>query len=199
MTTEKNGVPEAPKELKDWARLRLRTAISVIANPHLAVLCARSIQSPGFQEQVGSATVAHHHAYIGGLLVHTAEVTDYAYNMIDMFPNCDWDAVLTAAILHDWGKIHEYEIVNGEIRKTDYRRLIRHVAGSYAMVEQELSYYLDVPRETKLKIGHAILAHHGRQEWGSPMEPQNVEAFILHTADMFSAHYGATRFLTPEN
>lgn len=197
MKTEQNRVLEAPENLKEWARLKLRVAISVIDNSHLAGLCTRSIQSPGFQDQVGAATSAHHHAYIGGLLVHTAEVTDYAFNMIDMFPNCDWDAVLTAAILHDWGKIHEYEIVNGEIRKTDYRRLIRHVAGSYAMVEQELSC-LDVPQETKLKIGHAILAHHGRQEWGSPVEPQNVEAFILHTADMFSAQYGATRFLTVE-
>lgn len=197
MTTEKNGVLEAPEELKDWARLKLRVAISVIDNPHLAGLCTRVTRIPEFETQVGAATSAHHHAYIGGLLVHTAEVTDYAYTMIDMFPNCDWDAVLTAAILHDWGKIHEYEIVNGEIRKTDYRRLIRHVAGSYAMVEQELSY-LDVPQETRLKIGHAILAHHGRQEWGSPVEPQNVEAFILHTADMFSAQYGATRFLEAE-
>lgn len=42
-------------------------------------------------------------------------------------------------------------------------------------------------------VTHCILAHHGRKEWGSPVEPQTIEALILHQADMLSARYGATK------
>jgi 3'-5' exoribonuclease len=31
---------------------------------------------------------------------------------------------------------------------------------------------------------HMIASHHGRLEFGSPVEPQTKEAVILHTADM---------------
>jgi 3'-5' exoribonuclease len=43
--------------------------------------------------------------------------------------------------------------------------------------------------ELKTSVGHCILAHHGRQEWGSPIEPQTVEAMIIHYADMLSAQH----------
>jgi 3'-5' exoribonuclease len=33
-------------------------------------------------------------------------------------------------------------------------------------------------------LTHIILAHHGRQEWGSPVEPQSVEAWLVHLADL---------------
>jgi 3'-5' exoribonuclease len=38
-------------------------------------------------------------------------------------------------------------------------------------------------------IGHMILSHHGRLEWNSPVEPQTVEAQILHFADYLNAFY----------
>ncbi|MGH3630624.1 MAG: hypothetical protein ACRDRL_24690, partial [Sciscionella sp.] len=31
---------------------------------------------------------------------------------------------------------------------------------------------------------HAILAHHGRQEWGAACEPHTVEAWLVHLADL---------------
>jgi 3'-5' exoribonuclease len=36
-----------------------------------------------------------------------------------------------------------------------------------------------------------MLAHHGRKEWGSPVEPATNEAWILHAADMMSSREGA--------
>jgi 23S rRNA maturation-related 3'-5' exoribonuclease YhaM len=49
-----------------------------------------------------------------------------------------------------------------------------------------------VDRELMEKIGHAILAHHGRIEWETVQEPNTLEAYIVHTADRFSAVYGVT-------
>jgi 3'-5' exoribonuclease len=35
-------------------------------------------------------------------------------------------------------------------------------------------------------VAHAILAHHGRHEWGSPVAPATPEATVIHFADMLS-------------
>jgi 23S rRNA maturation-related 3'-5' exoribonuclease YhaM len=37
---------------------------------------------------------------------------------------------------------------------------------------------------------HCMLSHHGRREWGSPVEPVTPEAYILHVADMLSSREG---------
>lgn len=34
---------------------------------------------------------------------------------------------------------------------------------------------------------HAILAHHGRKEWGAPVEPATLEAWLVHLADLAEA------------
>ena len=35
---------------------------------------------------------------------------------------------------------------------------------------------------------HTILAHHGKQEYGSPVVPATIEAFLVHHCDMLSGH-----------
>ena len=37
-------------------------------------------------------------------------------------------------------------------------------------------------------ILHVILAHHGTNEHGSPVEPQTLEALIVHSIDTLDAH-----------
>lgn len=32
-------------------------------------------------------------------------------------------------------------------------------------------------------LQHIILSHHGRLEWGSPVEPTTIEAIIVHHVD----------------
>lgn len=178
--------------------------------PALQDACFKVIDNPKFFTQVGSA--GEHHAYPGGLIIHTAEVTDFAFNQAKTFNSvatagvsADEDVVVTAAIYHDFMKINEYEIRHKStpdsiyldaygqpatyIAKTDYRNLVRHVAGSHAAFLMEIQHK-EVHPEIVLGIEHAILAHHGRKEWGSPVEPQTIEARIVHDADMFSVKFG---------
>jgi 3'-5' exoribonuclease len=190
----------------DEAKAQLIQLAYEISYDTLTTACMKIINDPRFVVQYGSA--GDHHAYVGGLAIHTAEVTTYAYNMAHMFQDADEDVVITACIFHDFMKVREYElrhkstpgvIVTDQygkpatyIGKTNYRKLVRHVAGSHAefvkMVDDK-----DVPEDVILKIEHALLAHHGRYEWGSPVEPQTVEARILHYADMFSRFDGPAR------
>ena len=42
--------------------------------------------------------------------------------------------------------------------------------------------------EMRAHILHVILAHHGTNEHGSPVEPQTLEALIVHSIDTLDAH-----------
>ena len=126
-------------------------------------------------------------------MVHTYEVAHYALDMAKAFwEDVDRDALLTAAIWHDYMKVREYEVSEaelGKITKTPYRKFVNHVAGSHA--EFLLAVVgKDLDPDIQQRIEHALLAHHGRQEWGSSVEPQTLESMLLHTADMISVRFG---------
>lgn len=145
------------------------------------------VNDPGFQSGWGSAD--KHHAYKGGLYYHTAEVLDLALaqaksNSISV----NLEVLVAAVIFHDVMKIRDY---NTDGKPTYYKSIIYHVAGSYANWEMTARGEFDDSFVDA--VGHCILAHHGRREWKACVEPQTVEAFILHHADMLSANFGKTR------
>jgi len=131
---------------------------------------------------------SHHHCYKGGLAVHTSEVAQFARQMTD---TQELKELLTiAAIFHDRNKIFEYEIQpNGKIKNLPYRHLVGHVVGSWQYFNQRATAH-NIDENLTFHIGHCLLTHHGRREWGSPVEPQTKEALILHSADMLSMQKG---------
>lgn len=157
----------------------------------LAHRCIKVIENPAFMKSYGSSvglsTHEEHHAYPGGLVVHTAEVLENALRMAQSqgIQHANQNVITTAVIFHDYAKIYDYD---DKGHKTAYREFIRHVSGSYA---EFILLAGDLDEELKLKIGHCILSHHGRHHWGSPVEPKTIEASIVHYADMLSCQYGA--------
>jgi 3'-5' exoribonuclease len=139
-----------------------------------------------------------HHAYEGGLVTHTAEVMRIALATAEAMERpVQTDVLRCAAIYHDYCKIFDYTVrestdeMDYKIFKTEYRFKIRHVSGSYAEFIHN-ARELELEDDLIMAIGHCILAHHGRYEYGSPVEPQTLEALILHQADMLSYQYGKT-------
>lgn len=128
------------------------------------------------------AAHSHHHNYIGGLLQHTAEVMTFAYNIASV-TDCFTDHIIVAALFHDIEKVKEYTLEGDYL---PYASEIGHVVGS-AMTFREFADKNDVSYKDVEAIVHCILAHHGRKEWGSPVEPQTPEAAIVHEADMISS------------
>lgn len=194
-------------EKVEAARSSLICLATVVDNSILQEVCFQVVTEPNFQRQVGSCD--HHHTYRGGLMVHTYEVVTYALEMAKAFGEAvNRDVLLTAAIWHDYMKIREYEVTDTvtwgsdkthptlairteglEIRKTPYRKLVRHVAGSHAEFLLAVAGK-GLDPDIQMRIEHALLAHHGRQEWGSPVEPQTLESHLLHSADMISVRFG---------
>lgn len=164
-----------------------------IQDGRLRHMCLGVIRHPRFAIGFGSRLVSSHphHNYPGGLAVHTCEVAHTAVAMQGdtwvMLKPVNEDVLITAAIFHDFMKILDYDEAGKE---TSYQKLIRHVSGSYAAFEKQASF-CGIENHLREQIGHCILAHHGRKEWGSPIEPQTVEAQMLHFADMLSMGFGA--------
>ena len=145
------------------------------------------------------AALKRHHAYLGGLLEHTAGVTALCKAAADYYPMVNRDLLLTGAILHDIGKIKTYQLERG-IEGTDEGKLIGHLILGVEMVEAAITEILkhesDLGRTRLLRnsLIHLLVSHHGIMEWGSPVEPLTLEACMLHHADNMDAQI--TKFLT---
>jgi putative nucleotidyltransferase with HDIG domain len=128
-----------------------------------------------------------HHAYSGGLLVHTAEVLRAADLMCG-----DLSLELEMAILyHDYGKLREYT-QRGEV--LPYRAQLGHVFGSAHFVLNAHSLGAVGFRE---RVASLILSHHGRRDWKSITVPQDADALRLHAADLMSASHGRVTLSEP--
>lgn len=123
-----------------------------------------------------------HQAYIGGLLEHTLNVVRLCEGVAALYPEVDRDLLITGALLHDIGKVHEYEVKAG-IEITDVGRLIGHLIIGHDKVANAIAFIPGFPEEKALRLRHMLLSHHGQLEWGSPKEPQTLEACILHHCD----------------
>lgn len=131
------------------------------------------------------AAVSHHHAYVHGLLEHTLSVTRsaramalaYAQNYPDIRP----DIATAGALLHDLGKLEAYRL-DPFPGMTVEGTVIDHIALGYARF-QNLAGEHGLDQDLAVALGHIIISHHGRKEYGSPVLPATPEALIVSSAD----------------
>lgn len=168
------------------AILYLKSKTETIELQPLYQICQWVLDSVSFQEGYGSNN--KHHSYKGSLPIHTAEVMLNAMSMqaSAAFDPPNLQVLIPAVIFHDFAKIRDYD---KQGQPTDFKNKIYHVAGSYAVW---FNYATGVGLDPELidAVGHCILSHHGRREWKACVEPQTIEAHILHYADMLSANFG---------
>lgn len=77
------------------------------------------------------------------------------------------------------------------IKKGLHGKLVSHLSRSYYEFTKTAVDVLGSEAMTNIYvmlIQNAILAHHGRYEFGSPKEPENWLSILLHQADYFSAN-----------
>ncbi len=134
-----------------------------------------------FREAFSSAPAARriHHAYLGGLLEHTYEILTLSTALMDLYPDIDRDLLIAGILLHDVGKLREFEW-KLDFEYTDEGRLLGHVVPGAEMIASAMKQIDGFPDEIAIQIQHLILSHHGRYEWGSPRRPKTLEAIALH-------------------
>ncbi len=167
---------------------KLTVILSTVTNPHLSGLLASFFRDEEFMRKFREAPAAKsvHHAWIGGLMEHTLNVVRTCAALADLYPHVDRDLLLTAAALHDIGKIEEYKW-SLSIDVSDSGHLVGHIVGGAMMVKEAADRIEDFDDLTSFALQHAILAHHGNLEFGSPKRPKSIEAFMLHLADDLDA------------
>ena len=155
-----------------------------IEDEHLKELLNAFFKDKNLIEKFKLAPAAKqiHHAYIGGLLVHTRNILKLIEKVSMVYADLNVDLLITAGILHDIGKIHEYTYTRSIDFSTE-GRMFGHIVIGYEMVADKIKQIPDFPESLKLKLLHMILSHHGEYEWGSPKQPSFAEALVLHFLD----------------
>lgn len=126
-----------------------------------------------------------HHNFIGGLLEHTISVAKLCKFTSGEYP-VNTDILMAGAILHDIGKVFEYNIKT-IIDFSDEGRLVGHICLGDRFVSKKVEMINNFSEETLIKIRHLILSHHGEYENASARLPQTIEAMILFFADNLDA------------
>ena len=133
-----------------------------------------------------SAAKSVHHGYLGGLLEHSLSVARLTSLMCSNYDYANRDLAVTAAMLHDVGKIRELSPFP-ENDYTDEGNFLGHIVIGYEMVMEKVKQIDGFPDMLAMQIGHCILSHHGELEYGSPKKPSIAEAVALSMADNMDA------------
>jgi len=156
-----------------------------IKNEFLKRLLEEFLGDSEFMEKFKTAPGAmfYHHACIGGLLEHTLGVIKICETLCEIHPSLDRDLIITGAILHDIGKIHEFKITTN-IKVSEYGMLRGHVSIGEEMVIEKIKKIENFPELLKSKVIHLIISHHGKMEHGAIKTPQFPEAAAIYLADL---------------
>ncbi|NIA31860.1 MAG: HD domain-containing protein [Actinobacteria bacterium] len=166
--------------------------IKNVRNEHLSLLLKNVFMNEEIKSQIKKTPAGKlwHHCYEGGLIVHTLAVTKIVENLCKLYPKLNRDLAVAGALLHDIGKITEYE-TKGYIDYSDEGRLHGHIAIGFHYVASKIEDIDDFPPDLKNQLLHLILTHQGSREHGSPVEPMTREAFILYYADEIDSKLNA--------
>lgn len=176
-----NLVPVGGFDLEIYKN-KMETLMNSVKTPTLRTLLKKVFNGPFYDAFCKNpAGMKLHHAYLGGLLQHSVDVTELALAMADSIGNTDKDLITAGALLHDIGKVKEISSGMGFPYTTE-GRLLGHITMSVLMV-REAAVELKLPATALQQLEHIILSHHGEQEKGSPMACATKEAFIVHYAD----------------
>lgn len=140
------------------------------------------------------AALGHHHAYKGGLFIHSCEVFCNCVGMArspmnEFHDSINTDALFLAAWLHDAGKMEVY-YMEGEQPKMDREKenRIGHPTISDRMFLKAINYSMPGFTDDFVDlVSHCILSHHDKPKWGAVVVPATNEAHILCKADYISS------------
>ena len=143
------------------------------------------------------ASRQHHHNYIGGLLEHTLSVAKIAVALVDhyheMYPDRKKEIsrplIVAGAILHDIGKVREYESAPGSLRHSVEGELIGHAILGRDMV-REAAKEFELEPAVQMRLEHILVSHQRFPDWGAAKPPMSLEAMIVHHADSCDALLG---------
>lgn len=180
-------LPVTPLNVSEMQQELCQIALEV-NNQHLKKLLCQFIQDEDLFHKFCSCPAAKviHQAYVGGLLEHCLKTAKIVGAVAAFYPAVNRDLAITGALLHDVGKIGEYDF-DYSIEITDEGRLLGHIVLGLKILDNLINSIPDFPKELRLALHHIITSHHGKYEWQSPKRPKTIEALLIHYADALEA------------
>lgn len=179
-----------PSSRRSSAEMRAELAglLATIHDKQLSRLLADIFQGDLLQQFLTApAAKMMHHAYLGGLAEHTLSMTRLAVSLCNHYPELDRDLMIAGCLLHDIGKIAEFDYSSVPFAYTDSGRLVGHLVLGSEMIRRQAENIPGFPPGRLDNLIHMILSHHGRYEFGAPCLPMTREAILLHHLDDMDA------------
>src|SRR5215467_12341745 len=185
-----------PQTKSDVGKLyaQLLEFAGAVGNPWLKQLVTGILNEPAVAVRYKRAPAAKvmHHAYLGGLLEHVVSLCGLAKLAAAHYPELDLDLLLTAAILHDVGKLDEL-CYDRTIGYTVEGQLLGHIVMEVQTVSKAMDAIEGFPANLKTVVKHLLISHHGEYEFGSPKLPMIREALVFHYLDDLDSKLAAVR------
>lgn len=171
--------------LLDAVKAIAETEIGNVALRHVVCLVLDQHRD-GWLQQAGGRW---HHAQRGGLIEHTyftlqnalAIWDSYSMAYRDIAQYASRDLIIAGAILHDVGRVYELTLDASGAATTTTGELVGHAIMGRDLLRIAAGDTLD--NESRLRLEHILLSHHGRHEFGASMAPMTIEGLIVHLAD----------------
>jgi len=180
-------IESAPEDVHAlWADLE--TFVAGIQHRGLRATVEHFLADMGSHFKVSAAAIAMHHAYRHGLLEHTVHMARVAKAILPLYPEVNADLAMAGILLHDVGKIIEYQ-GDQAVKKTRKGILQGHVVLGYRLARQAgVKVKLDSSLLERLE--HIILSHQGELEWGAAAMAATPEAVFVSMIDNLDAKMG---------
>ena len=185
--TEDDPASLAPALRRDPDELQgfIEFLAAEIAHPGLAATVGTILATPDVHDGMRGLPAAGadgHHGYAGGLLEHTVGVATLCRETAQLHPRLRADLLLSAALLHDVGRVRELER-GPAFRPTREGALLGHVQLGVRLVDEHAGR---LDPEARAELLHAIAAHHDRPA------ARTAEAAVMYHVNQLDAQ-AATR------
>lgn len=191
-------VQTTPEPVQTYLDEMMQTATGM-QNLYLRNVVSTILQENYQALMTAPAAKTYHHACQGGLAWHTCGMLRLAKRIASCYPAeiLNKELLLAGVLLHDIQKIAEMHTSNlGVVDKyTEPGYLLGHIFMGAEYVGQVCDRF-QTPVRLKIALQHMILSHHGKKEYGSPVEPMCLEAYLLHEIDNIDAKVNTyTRYI----
>ena len=193
-------LPETGRDIEKMFE-RLLSIAATLKSIHLKALFEDFWKDEEFVRKFKAAPAAKkmHHAYLGGLLEHTLSMVSLADKIAGHYTGINKELLIAGTILHDIGKIREFDYTY-KIDYSDEGRLLNHIVIGIQMIDEKIKKIEDFPEEQALLLKHLVVSHHGFREFGSPEPPKTIEAVLLNYIDEIDSKVNGIRdFISRED
>lgn len=187
LTPTQTVIQQTEPNPKDISGFDVKGKINVLVDKYVADPDYRKLLkvmlTPKFYKWPAATSV--HHAFDGGLSLHSYTVAYISLQLCKIYADriaINKDLLITGALLHDIGKLEEYDEF-GNVTLNGV--LMSHISYGVQMINTICAENGIDPYSPKIrKLNHIICSHHGLPEYGSTNLPATIEAQIVHMADL---------------